>query len=78
MKIFLICSKAFYGRVKDYKDKLESMGHSVVLPNCYDAPEKYKKAAAKANHLDDYADAVACLFHECPFKANPSFVPNRL
>lgn len=50
MKIFLICSKAFYGRVKDYKDKLESMGHIVVLPNCYDAPETESKYRGTEEH----------------------------
>ena len=51
MKIFLICSKAFYGKVEDYKNRLEAMGHEIVLPNCYDAPEtesKYRGTEARA------------------------------
>lgn len=39
MKIFIICSKAFYGRIPEIKEKLESKGHIITLPNCYDAPE---------------------------------------
>lgn len=35
MKIFIICSKAFYSEVKDIKDKLEKMGHETILPNSY-------------------------------------------
>lgn len=35
MKIFIICSKAFYGEVKDIKEKLESMGHTIIVPNSY-------------------------------------------
>lgn len=39
MKIFVICSKAFYGKIPVVKEKLESMGHEITLPNCYDCPE---------------------------------------
>jgi len=39
MKIFIICSKTFYSEIPEIKNKLESMGHAVTLPNCYDAPE---------------------------------------
>jgi hypothetical protein len=39
MKIFVICSKVFYSEIPDIKSKLESMGHVVTLPNCYDTPE---------------------------------------
>lgn len=39
MKIFIICSKAFYGKVGKIKEDLENMGHETVLPNCYDCPE---------------------------------------
>ncbi len=39
MKIFIICSKVFYNRIPQIKEKLESMGHVITLPNCYDAPE---------------------------------------
>ena len=43
MKIFLICSKSFYGKIPNIKEKLERNGHSIVLPNCYDAPETEQK-----------------------------------
>ena len=39
MKIFLICSKVFYDRLDVISKNLESAGHSVVFPNCYDCPE---------------------------------------
>lgn len=39
MKIFIICSKVFYNTIPQIKEKLESMGHVITLPNCYDAPE---------------------------------------
>lgn len=39
MKIFLICSKSFYGRLIPIKKELEILGHSVSLPNCWDCPE---------------------------------------
>lgn len=39
MKILMICSKKFYSKIEDIKEKLESVGHEVYLPNCYDAPD---------------------------------------
>jgi len=39
MKIFIICSKVFYSEIPKIKEKLESMGHTTMLPNCYDAPD---------------------------------------
>lgn len=38
MKIFLICSKRFYDRIPDIQDALESSGHIITFPNCYDDP----------------------------------------
>ena len=35
MKIFIICSKAFYSEVGSIKEKLESMGHEIIVPNSY-------------------------------------------
>lgn len=39
MKILIICSKNFYGKIQDIKGKLENMGHEIYLPNCYDDPD---------------------------------------
>jgi hypothetical protein len=38
MKILIICSKKFYPNISDIKNKLENMGHIILLPNCYDDP----------------------------------------
>ena len=38
MKILLICSKAFYGKLNEYKKSLEDLGHEVYMPNCHDNP----------------------------------------
>ena len=38
MKIFIICSKAFYDKIPPIKAELEKMGHIITLPNCYDNP----------------------------------------
>lgn len=38
MKIFLICSKAFYGNIPPIKEVLEQAGHEITLPNAYDDP----------------------------------------
>ena len=38
MKIFIICSKRFYDQIPNIKGYLESKGHQVSLPNCFDDP----------------------------------------
>lgn len=40
MKIFICASKYNYGHVSEIKNKLESMGHVVTVPNSYDEPMK--------------------------------------
>jgi hypothetical protein len=50
MKILLICSKAFYGKLGEYKEKLENLGHSVFMPNCYDAPHTEDKYRGTPEH----------------------------
>lgn len=39
MKIFLICSKKFYGQIPEVRTELEKIGHVLTMPNCYDKPE---------------------------------------
>lgn len=39
MKIFLICSKHFYGHIPPIQEVLESAGHVITLPNSYSKPE---------------------------------------
>lgn len=46
MKIFIGCSKWCYKYIPNIKKELESLGHSVILPNYYDDPfveERIKK-----------------------------------
>ena len=43
MKILIICSKNFYKDIEVIKNKLQSMGHEIFLPNCYDDPETENK-----------------------------------
>jgi len=38
LKILIICSKAFYDRIPDIKNRLEANNHTIYLPNCYDNP----------------------------------------
>lgn len=38
LKTWIICSKAFYGRIPPIKAALEAKGHEIVLPNSYDHP----------------------------------------
>ncbi len=49
MRIFLICSKVFYDKVPAIQKELETAGHEVVLPNCFDDPgteARYKETSA--------------------------------
>ena len=52
MKILLICSKAFYGELPSVQKELESRGHTVLLPNCFDDPgtEDRMRAQGPATH----------------------------
>lgn len=50
MKIFIICSKAFYDRLEEYKRALESLGHKVYMPNCWDAPNTEDKYRGTPEH----------------------------
>ena len=50
MKIMLICSKAFYGKLLEYKVKLEELGHQVFMPNCWDCPETEEKYRGTPEH----------------------------
>ena len=38
MKLFIICSKKFYGKIEPIKKELEKNNIEVYLPNCYDKP----------------------------------------
>lgn len=38
MKIFIICSKRFYGEIPPIQQYLENRGHEITLPNHYDDP----------------------------------------
>ena len=40
MKIFIICSKAFYDKIKPIKEYLESKGWEVFVPHTYLNPSK--------------------------------------
>lgn len=44
-KIFIICSKSVYDKVKEIADKLETKGYDIIYPNCYEDPSQEAKAA---------------------------------
>lgn len=50
MKILMICSKAFYDKLDDFKLNLEQFGHEVFMPNCYDCPETEAKFRGTPEH----------------------------
>lgn len=58
MKIFLICSKKFYGLIPPIKEELENMGHIITLPNCYDHPETEAQLRGTENHASWKAEVI--------------------
>ena len=48
MRIFIICSKAFYGHVAEIQNQLEQMGHVITLPNSIDNPGKEVEMQAQS------------------------------
>lgn len=51
-KIFVICSKKFYGEIPRIQESL-SKKFEIILPNCYDAPEMElkMKELSKEDHI---------------------------
>lgn len=47
MKIFICCSKAFYDKIPDIKKELELKGHSIILPNSFDNPNREYEILSK-------------------------------
>lgn len=52
MKIFIICSKAFYDRIKPIKEYLENNGWEVFVPHTYLNPEKELEAWEGETHSE--------------------------
>ncbi len=52
MKILLVCSKAFYGMLIGFKNRLEADGHEVYLPNCWNCPETEAKYRGTDGHAE--------------------------
>lgn len=46
MKVFLISSKRFYGKIPEIKTELEKAGHVLTMPNCYDDPSTEERYVA--------------------------------
>ena len=58
MKILIICSKVFYDKIAEIKTKLESAGHIIELPNCYDNPG----AEASVRGTEEHAKFKSAMF----------------
>ena len=52
MKIFLICSKAFYDKLIPVRAELERFGHEITMPNCWDCPETEAKFRGTDKHAE--------------------------
>ncbi len=49
MKIFIIASKNFYGKIPEIEGELRSAGHVLTMPNCYDDPSTEKRYKEMGN-----------------------------
>ena len=58
MKIFIICSKKFYGKIPPIKKNLESLGHIITLPNCYDKPGTEATFRGSSQHAEQKASMI--------------------
>lgn len=50
MKLLIICSKSFYSKIPQIKQKVEQKNIEVFLPNCYDAPQTEAKYRGTDKH----------------------------
>ena len=62
MKIMLICSTSCYGYVADIKEKLEGMGHYILVPNSYESP--VTNDDTKEMTEEEYLEFFKTMFHE--------------
>lgn len=60
MKIFIACSKHFYDRVNEIKEILESSGHEITLPSCFENPfeEEDIKNLSSEEHVSWKSDMM--------------------
>ena len=60
MKIGIFCSKYFYDRIPEIKEKLEQQGHEITLPNSYEDPFKEQeiKKLSKEEHIKWKANMI--------------------
>ena len=54
MKVYIACSKHFYHKIPEIKEKLEKLGHEITLPNSFENPfmEEELKKLGKERHIE--------------------------
>jgi hypothetical protein len=67
MKIFLICSKAFYSKIPPIQATLEAAGHEIILPHSYDNPNSEKE-------IREQGSEAHAAFKSKLFKASRDFI----
>lgn len=74
MKIFICCSKHFYSKIPEIKEKLEKSGYTITLPNSYDEPlqEERLKKENKDKHVAWKANMIRA--QESKVRANDSIL----
>lgn len=61
-KIFIICSKAFYGELERIKEVLEKKDYEVYLPHTHEKPESENEWYEKGPH--EHARMKGIMFHK--------------
>ena len=61
MKVMIVCSTAFYNKVDEVKEKLESMGHTICLPNCYGEEDNWNVANMNDEEMSKFFNDM---FHQ--------------
>lgn len=68
MKILIVCSTTFYDKIDKIKTELETKGHIITPPNCYDAPvtSDDHKEMSEEEYLNFFRD----MYYESRDKVN--------
>lgn len=74
MKIFIVCSKAFYSRVAEAKEQLEQAGHDITLPNSFDNPGREDEYRSKGEKDHSAWKAEQLRLQESKIKANDAIL----
>jgi hypothetical protein len=74
MKIFIACSKHFYGKIPEIKKELEKNKHIITLPNSFDKPLKEEDMKKLGNKEHSEWKQRMMRLHEPKIKINDAIL----